>query len=419
MGKNLLLTTTLILSFGFSTAKAQSYDHYLNQLSNHPSVTQLVQQSLSLEALAKNVSSLPDPQVVVGIDNLPINDPEFDRFLPTSKVIGFRQAIPNPGARSHKSAMQQNKSYQQRVVSEYQLARLKAQFTQKLIELKKVAQLEQLLKEQLDLYQLMETDLRGQLEAGKAIYGRFSEIDVERSEIEQKLNDLRAETVSIQEALIELVGTVPRVKLPSIQVKHWERNNTPLFPTTISQQAVIISNSKIDIAEADFKPSYSVQALYKQRESSQNFSGDDWLSVQASVSIPLWSGSKQTPGLTAAKATKQSKQYAYEQSLRHWNRKMASLRAEQKYALENIELLKRKIVALTEMIAAAQRNYESGNSALEHVLDAQINHLKIAARLISQRSRYQILIVEHNSHIIDKDTDANHEANKGDANATR
>ncbi len=46
---------------------------------------------------------------------------------------------------------------------------------------------------------------------------------------------------------------------------------------------------KIDIAEANFKPSYGIQALYKQREPENNFVGDDWLSVQASISVPLWS----------------------------------------------------------------------------------------------------------------------------------
>ena len=78
---------------------------------------------------------------------------------------------------------------------------------------------------------------------------------------------------------------------------------------------------------------------------------------------------------------------------------MASLAAEQKYALDNIDLFKKKKKALNEMIAAAERNYESGNATLGNVLDAQINHIRIAAKLVAQESRYQNLVVEFNSHI--------------------
>lgn len=406
MSRIRLLTAALLIakSIAINAAYAKTYEQYLDQLAQHPSVTHLEQQSFALDALAKSAGGLPDPQIVLGIDNVPVNDPKFDRYLATSKVIGFKQAIPNRAARNNKTAMQQNQSNQQRLIAAYQLERLKAVFTHKLIELEKVNQLEQLLKDQLNLYQLMETDLRGQLEAGHSVYGRFAEIDVERSEIEQRLNDLKAERVYIRETLIELVETVPDVSLPEIKARHWVRSETPLYPTSISQQEISINDSKIHIAKADFKPSYGLQALYKQRESSQSFDGDDWFSLQASISVPLWSRSNQTPKLTAARAAKQSAQFAHEQSTRQWNTKMASLRAEQKYALENIQLLKQKQASITEMIAAAQRNYESGNVALETVLDAQINHQNITARLITQQSRYNSLIVEFNSHIMNNDS---------------
>ena len=399
MSRYQLLTITLVASLCASIVGAETFDDYLNLLSSHPRVTHILEQGNSFENLAKSELSLPDPQLILGVDNIPFSDPSFDRFLPSSKVIGFRQAIPNPVARKNKASLQKSQSKKQRLMAEYQVQKLRALLTHQLINLKKVSDLVVLFNKQLEIYRLMEKDLRGQLEAGKAVYGRFSEIDVERSDIEQQMNALRAEQVGIQETLIELVGEVPKLTPPEVRVLKWIRDETPLYPNLIANEAITVSKEKIDIAEADFKPNFGVQALYKQRESGKNFSGDDWFSVQASVSIPIWSRSNQTPKLDSANAMMRSAQSAYEQSRRHWNQRMASLAAEQKYALDNIDLFKQKKTSLEEMIAAVERNYESGNATLGHVLDAQINHISIAAKLVAQESRYQNLVVEFNSHI--------------------
>lgn len=395
----LALCTVALFAIMCGSARAETVDHYINQLTRHPSVTDMLERRDSFENLSRSALSLPDPQLIVGVDNIPLSNPSFNRFLPSSKILGFRQSIPNPAVRQRKSNLQKVLSGKQELMAEYQIQRLVALFMRQLTEIDKVRKLELLLKEKLDLYQLMENDLQGQLEAGKSVYGLFSEIDVERSDIEQQLNALQAERVEIQEILIELVETVPELSPPKISVLKWIRNETPLYPTLIAHEAVAVSKKRIGIAEAEFKPNYGLQAIYKQRESSDTFKGDDWFSIQANISIPIWSKSNQAPKLASAKAMMRSAQSAYEQSVRHWNQRMASLNAEQKYALENINLFKKKKRALKEMIAAAERNYESGNTALRNVLDAQINYLSIAAKLVSQESRYKNLIVEFNSHI--------------------
>jgi len=56
--------------------------------------------------------------------------------------------------------------------------------------------------------------------------------------------------------------------------------------------------------------------------------------------------------------------------------------------------------SLEEMVAAAERNYEAGESDLDTVLDAQINQLTIKSQLAEQRARHLTLMAEFNSHII-------------------
>ena len=167
MSRYQLLATAFVASLCSSIVSAETFDDYLSQLASHPSVTHIIEQGNSFENLATSALSLPDPQLILGVDNIPFSDPSFDRFLPSAKVIGFRQAIPNPAVREKRASFQKSQSKKQRLMAEYQEQRLRALFTRQLIDLKKVSDLEALLKKQLELYRLMEKDLKGQLEAGK------------------------------------------------------------------------------------------------------------------------------------------------------------------------------------------------------------------------------------------------------------
>lgn len=390
----------LAMSMGVAQAKAETLDTYVSKLAEHPQVTQILEQSVRFNELADGEMGLPDPQVIIGVDNVPINDPAFDRFLPTSKVLGFKQQIPSYSLRKARSGKQEMLSKRQQLIADYTQKRLEAILISQLTELDKVKTLEKLAKKQLGYYRSMEDDLKGQLEAGNPVYGRFSEIDVERTEVEQRLNALKAERITIEEELIRLVGEVPDVELPTIADVVWQREGSALYPVAIAGEDINIAGKDIDAADAAFNPNYGVQAIYKQREDSSNFSGDDWFSIQATISIPLWYESNQKPKLRAAQAGKRSAEFAYDDTRREWIKRMSALKAERDIALDNIDLLKEKRASLKQMAKAANRNYESGNAPLETVLDAQIDELTIASQLASMRSRHVRLSAQFNSHII-------------------
>lgn len=300
----------LAISFGTAKAEAENLGDYVKRLTDHPQVMQILEQSNQFKELSAGEMGLPDPQLIVGVDNVPVDDPAFNRFLPSSKVIGFKQQIPSYSLREAKSEKQEQLSQRQKLMADYTFKRLEAILTAQIVELDKVKTLEKLAKKQLSYYRAMEDDLKGQLEAGNPVYGRFSEIDVERTEVEQRLNDLKAERIRIEEELIRLVGEVPDVPLPIVRHITWHRDGEVLYPVRIAQEDTEIASKDIDVANADFGPNYGVQAVYKQREDGSNFSGDDWFSVQATISIPFWYESSQAPRLRAAEAGKRSADFA-------------------------------------------------------------------------------------------------------------
>lgn len=399
-GRCSVLICSLVISLQSTTAIAAPIDRYLDRLAEHPQVNQLLAQSSHFRELADGELGLPDPQFIIGVDNLPIENPSFDRFLPTSKVLGFRQQFPNRSllrARSHK---QRTMSKHQQLLADYTLKRLRSILIKQLYELHRVESLHANTLKQLELYQLVEEDLNGQLEAGQSVYGRLSEIDVERAEIEQQLNDLQVEKIAAVQELIQLVGEVPAIELPAVPEARWSQNTAELFPVQIASIAMAVAGEDVNAAKAAFGPNFSIQALYKQRESGEGFAGDDWFSVQATVTLPLWRASNQRPKLRAAQAGQRSAEFAYDDTKREWLKRMAVLKSEIEIARSNIEILEAKGASRTEMVNAVNRNYESGNERLGTVLKAQIDELTIDSQLIRQRTRLARLSVEFNSHIM-------------------
>ncbi|MCB2081545.1 MAG: TolC family protein, partial [Rickettsiales bacterium] len=334
------------LMFLAGTAQAATFDDYVERLAEHPQVMQILEQGTRYKELADGEMGLPDPTIMLGVDNVPVNDPAFDRFLPTSKVIGFSQAIPSYSLRQAKSEKQEALSEKQQLMADYTHERLKAMLITMLAKHDQVKKQQEYAEEQLKHYQELENYFKGRLEAGSGVYWRFSEVDVERSLVEQRLNDLKAERDDIEAELVRLVGEVPQIPLPNIPHREWSKQPETLYPVRIAGEEVTAAEKDVDAAEAGFGPNYGINATYKQRESGSNFRGDDWFSVQATVSIPLWYEWNQKPKLRAAEAGKRSAAQAYDDMVRQWVRQMTALSSKRDAALANVKVLVEKEKAL-------------------------------------------------------------------------
>lgn len=354
---------------------------------------------------AQGALGLPDPILMLGVDNMPVSDPEFDRFLPTSKVIGFSQAVPNPSERKARQSRYRQMSEKQQWVAGYTKSRLRAMLVSYLADYRNVQTKQTLINEQLSYYRQLEDTFKGQVEAGGAVYQRFSEIDVERAEAERNLNDLKAQQDRIEAEFVRLVGEVPDIEIPEIEQLVWDGVAESLFPVRIASEALDVAGEDVAIADAAFLPDFGVSATYKQREDGRNgsFSGDDWFSIQAQVSIPLWVSDNQKPKLRAARERENSARYAYEDIKREWIMNMTSMKSKRDAAAENVKILQDKSTAMKKKIDAARRNYEAGTQNLDTVLLAQIDRLRIRSQLSDMKAAHLTRSADYNSHLMPAD----------------
>ncbi len=86
-----ILIIVFAFAFQLSSAMAGDIDHYLAILNEHPSIKRILQEKEALEFQADGALGLPDPILSLGVENVPLSDPSFDQYLPSSKTIGFSQ----------------------------------------------------------------------------------------------------------------------------------------------------------------------------------------------------------------------------------------------------------------------------------------------------------------------------------------
>jgi outer membrane protein, heavy metal efflux system len=397
-----IIFTALFALLASMPAHAESFEAYVKRLSEHPQVESILAGSEALKSQAEGELGLPDPMFMIGVDNMPISDPAFDRFLPTSKVIGFSQSIPNPAAREAKSERYEQMSEKQKLMADYTNARLRFMLISKLAEYESVKTQKKLIKTQLGHYKELENTFKGHIESGRAVYQRFSEVDVERAEAERKLNDLDARLASIEAEFIRLIDNVPDIKLPEVPDMVWNKSPTALYPVMIAAKDIDIAEKGVGIADAAFLPNFGINAVYKQREDGArgSFSGDDWFSIQAQISIPLWADSNQKPKLKAAKERERSAKFAYDDVRRLWDKQMTALQSNRDAAAKNVKVLQDKDWAMKKKIDAAQRTYEAGTENLDSVLLAKIDRLNIKAQLAAVKEMHISRAAEFNSNII-------------------
>ncbi len=393
----------VLLSAGtISPAQATSFEEYVARLSSHPQIESILAQSAAQNAQAIGELGLPDPVLTLGVDNVPISDPSFDEFLPTSKIIGLSQKIPNPVMLDAKSERFEQMSEKSLLMAEYMKARMRYMLISKLAEYESVKTQKALVKKQLSYFTELENTFEGQIESGGSQYQRFSEVDVERAEAERKLNDLDAKLSAIEAEFVRLVDEIPDVNIPEISQGTWDQNPASLYPVMLAAEDVDIAAKDVGIADAAFLPNFGVNAVYKQREDGRNdrFDGADWFSVQAQVTIPLWASKNQKPKLKAAQEKRRSAQFAYDDMLRQWTQQMTALKSARDAASKNVKVLQDKDWAMKKKIDAAQRNYEAGTENLDAVLLAKIDRLNIQAALAIAEEVHVSKSAEFNSNIV-------------------
>lgn len=400
MGQSFLITALIIFLTSGSVA-ADSIEHYLEILGKHPSVQRLLQEKEALQFQAEGAMGLPDPVLSLGVENIPITDPSFDQYLPSSKSAGFSQNIPNPTQRRAQSQVFTESAQQQYLVAGYARSRLQALFLKKVAEYERIKTELELEEQKRNLVETLKQYYKGEVVAGEPLLQKTFDVELDFSEIEKRQNDLLAEKKIVESVFVQLVGEIPELSDKSLLEKVWSGDVNDLYPVRIAVQNYSVVGQQVEVASAAFKPDFGFSAIYKNREEGEDnsFDGDDWFSLQVRMTVPLWGKKNQEPKLAAVKSRQRSALYNLEDVKRSWKAQMINIISKKEASQVNIKILENKKEALEKSIESLKNTYATGQTSLEPTLRAEIERLSLLARIAKENEMYWHNLQEANAHI--------------------
>lgn len=403
--KHVLFTVLLTFNLCISQVYGKELGYYLDLLDKHPKIQAVLEQHNALQYQAEGAMGLPDPSVFLGVDNVPISDPAFDRFLPTSKVIGLSQDIPNPKGRKAQRDIFLSTAGSTELLAEYTRSRLQALFFTRIAELQRVNKQAGYEEQKKLIIDQLQDYYEGQIVAGEPIYQKTFLTEIELAEVEQKLNSLQAEKAFIEADLIQLIGEVPEIDDLDFDEKLWTGDLGELYPVQLAASNIEVEKARVNLADSKYSPNFGMVATYKIREDGENdsFDGDDWFSLQFRMTIPLWASKNQHPKLEAAQSGRKSAQHIYDEAIRTWQMETTRLLSEKDSSFLNIEVLQKKDMALEKKIEAMERTYSAGQTSLEPVLQAEIARLSLLSQITGEKTQYRRIAEELNAHITPTD----------------
>ena len=344
---------------------------------------QLVAQSAAVSAAERLIVSAgqrPDPQLGIGVENLPINGPDafsVGRDFMTMRKIGISQQFTRAEklqAREAKAVAEKQSEQAKLVGAETDLRRAVA-----LVWLDRYF-IEQRLRVLRDLERetaLLAEAARAALAGGKGspadpIIARTARVQVQ-DRIQEVGRDLKGAQASLARYVGDTEAARPLDKPPSFYaLPHAPKEFLQVLdhhPQLLTYEP-IEAMARADIAEAQAakKPDWSLELAYAQRGSS--FS--NMVTIQARIDLPIFSEKRQDPVIAARYKALERVQAEREEARRMHEAEIKRMLADWETARERLKRYGQELVPLSrEAAAAALAAYRSGRGNLTAALEAR------------------------------------------------
>jgi len=356
---------------------------------------QLTAARATLEAANHSVSGagrLPDPELIVGIDNLPTDSFSLNRDFMTMHKIGVMQAVPNGAKRRLQGELavrEVDLAEAQLSVTSLETARAAADaWINCAIAAESLQRLRDLRRDLGPQSAVTRAALAsGRTNAGEALSSEaaLARLDLRILELEQRLATGRAE-------LARWVGegsTLEPGPLP------WKRELDPAVTevTNLSTHALVapaasgvaLAHTRVELARAEKRPDWSAELTYADR--GPGFS--DMVSLEFRVGLPLFTRNRQNPAISARLADARAEEAAQEVEIRMHRAEveaaLAAWRAGRTrlayYDSELLPLARDRSRALTAAYGAGQAQMRPVLEALGDQAELELAYVELAGEV--------------------------------------
>lgn len=364
-----------------------------------------------LEALRHEIpyaGSLDDPQLGIGLLNLPVDTFDFNQEPMTQKQIFISQKVPWFGKLGLRSRKQAFRAVLQEAMIKVRQAELTRKIAVAYYELGFVADSLAINKRLTDLVGQLLREAETRYATGEGLQQNVLQAQVEQSTLLDEKITLEEKQRLLEDSINELLNresftpvaapgrpALPE-SIPDLEALQQDSlKNNPWLG--VRQAELAMAQTEIELAEKDFRPDMDFRASYGQREEDAT-GGDraDFFSATVMFTVPLWQKSRQQPKLAATRKQSEAAEKAYANLVATLPHQVDALVTEMRTNLENYKLYTDALLIQARQWAhSSLAGYEVGKVAFDTMIDAQIRLL----RLELKAGRYLFDIYENQARL--------------------
>jgi outer membrane protein TolC len=330
------------------------------------------------QAVAPSAGRLPDPELAIGIDNLPIDTADrfsFTRDFMTMRKIGVMQSFPNGAKRRLQSELAQreigvaagelrkSRFETSRAVAEAWIARAVAE--------QSIARLQTLEPDA----ELEATAARAALSSGRTTAAEALGTQSLVARLDERILSLRQEAELQRAELARWIGDDAERPLAAIPTHRELEHSADSLITAVPEHAPLASliarldaaKADVELARAEKRPDWSAELSYAKRGS--DFS--DMVSLEFRVGLPLFPKNRQDPKIAAKLAAVRAREAERDSAVRMHTAEVRAAVAQWRLGRERLDNYAKEILPLArDRSRAALASYSSGRGDLRTALDA-------------------------------------------------
>jgi len=361
-----------------------------------PALVASAEQVVAARQAAVPAGALPDPKLLLGIDNLPVDGPDqysVSRDFMTMQRVGVMQEFPSRTKREARVASAQGRiavaEAQSRLTRLGAVRRTVTAWIARSTTERQLAQLDSLTAEN----GLLDAAVRARLTSGQGMATEAVAARLEVALIEERRDALHAEReqtiaelrqwIGSTAAELPLTGNVPDWSIDREVLLHALQHH-PEFALLDAQSRTL--DAAVAEARASKRPDWSMEMAYQRR--GPQFS--NMVSLQVSVDLPVFSGSRQDPQIAAARTQRRALDAEREVEAREHAQMLESGLAAY-HRLRNAVARQRDVFLplAAEKVALSMADWRGGKISVMDVVNARRERIEAGLRLIALEGEQQ------------------------------
>lgn len=360
-------------------------------LSADPAVVASQSRALALQDQAVADGQLPDPKLLVGVWNVPLDDFSMKKEPASQFRTGIRQAFPRGHSLHYRQKRTQWLSKAETALMRNTRREVQRDVRQNFLELFYQERAAHILEKTRSLFEQLVDITRAHYASGRVSQQDVLQAQLELSRLDDRVTRIEEQRDVQRAALSRWIGDAawqaiePQFPtLASVPSRAQLQASLPDHPAIKSASArVEASQQSIKEAREQYKPGFDVGVEYRKRFGNNADGSDrpDQMAAMVTLDLPLFTEKRQDKRLSASRQKAEAAIQRREQKLRELQRMLASdyarwQRLGEQQALYHDRLLREA----NDNAEAAVTAYQSGLNEFNTLMRARITELDIRLR---------------------------------------